>query len=738
MAGLRRHRSIRAAFGITVGVLAWISIASYWTTFSLQRAFGDVTRTYQALEKFQTMEVLLEAATASVSSYVISGEADRLNAFEYAKLMVPTQIEQINLLLPVRREKQAAIQALAQQTTRRLKQLETVIRLRQTDGQAAATRAIQLESGVERDQMERQLSEIQQEYLNVLKVRESKTSTRAIQTKALLAIATLVSLILIGWSYLLLRRESQERELAVSAKDQTEALLHTVIERMPYMVLLRDAEHLRITLANKTAALWLGQDAEDLQGALEADVRPEAEAIASVQSDRQALGLGRGVDLQERLQVEGKPERVLHTQKIPLQDEEGKPVYLLSISEDITEQKQAERMLEISRDAALEAARLRSEFIRNMSHELRTPLSIVMGMSSLLHDTTLTAEQKKFVQTIRKSAEGLSGLTKNILDFSRIETGSFSIENREINVLQITDSVVAMMTDQAKTKNVGLVTLASPEVPQILRGDASRISQILTQLVSNAVKFTERGQISVRMSLARQSDTQARVQWQITDTGIGISEEVQKHLFEPFRQGDGSWTRRYGGTGLGLAMVRRIVELLGGDIACESAPGMGSTFRFWIPLQKRHVRGPAVEVHTLPWSRAHVLLVSENEITRQSIRQQLNDCALSCETAASGQAALEILRRDRKAPRTFSLVLLDMHLADMDAVHLAKAIKNDADLQTLKLALMMSDKTVLEENTATALGFVGTMRIPCTPQDFYGQLAKWMDPGEPSRRRQVA
>ncbi len=738
MAGIRRHRAIRLAFGVTIGLLAWISMASFWATHTLQRTFIDVTKAHEAIGKFQHLEVLLESAGSSVSSYVASGEEDRLNAYYFAKLTIPSHLQQIELLVPLRQEKRAAMAALKAQIAARLDTLARIIRLRQTEGQDTATQAIRQEPGLERDRLERLLSEVQQEYLSLLQSRTTKTSWRARETKTLLALATLMSLLLVGWTYLLLRKEARERDIAEDVKGQTEALLHTVINRMPYMILLKEAEHLRIVLANKTASEWLGKNQEDVEGALETDVRADTEARDSMLKDRHALGVNRPVESQERLSLTGKNDRILRTQKIPLVNDEGQPIYLLSISEDVTEQKQAERMLELSRDAAVEAARLRSEFIRNMSHELRTPLSIVIGMASLLQDTSLDPSQKRFADTIRKSAEGLSGLTKNILDFSRIESGTFSFENREMNVLQVTDSVVAMMNDQAKAKNVGLVTLASPEVPPTVRGDASRVSQILTQLVANAVKFTEKGQISVRLKLVKQNETQVFVQWQITDTGIGISEDVQKHLFEPFRQGDGSWTRRYGGTGLGLAMVKRIVELLGGEISCDSAPGMGSTFRFTLPLQKRHVRGPSVQVQTLPWSKAHMLVVSENEIARQSIRQQLNDCAMSCEMISSGQAALEILRRDRKAGKPIAMVLLDMHLADMDAVHLAKTIKNDALLQSTKLALLINEKTILDEATMRTLGFLGWVRMPCQTEELYSQLARWIDPGETSREKQIA
>ena len=368
---------------------------------------------------------------------------------------------------------------------------------------------------------------------------------------------------------------------------------------------------------------------------------------------------------------------------------------------DITRRKQILAELSKARDAAIESVRLKGQFLANMSHEIRTPMNGVIGMAHLLLHTNLDREQREYVDTIRSSSDSLLAIINDILDSSKIESGQLTFQTLDFDLIEVLEDSIEVVASIAQSKGIELAGGVLPDVCRHLRGDSGRLRQVITNIVGNAVKFTERGEGIVTATQTSSTPTHTGIRFEVRDTGIGISPEMCQRVFEPFVQADGSDTRKYGGTGLGLSICRQIVEALGGQIGVESEQGKGTTFWFTLNFEKQAaVKGQEV----LPDSqRLRTLVVAANESNRGIIGMKLGSLGLRSSGAGNPEEALALLRREATTADPFLCAVVDMNLAGNSGLDLSKTIKADPLISGTKVLLMssMADR-VTDATLATA------------------------------------
>ncbi|HVR42840.1 MAG TPA: response regulator [Thermoanaerobaculia bacterium] len=397
-----------------------------------------------------------------------------------------------------------------------------------------------------------------------------------------------------------------------------------------------------------------------------------------------------------------------------------KSVLARVIFRDISDRKRYEEELSRARDAALESARLKSQFLTNVSHEIRTPMNGIIGMIDLLLDTSLTPEQKDFAQTALSSAESLLATINNILQISKLETGKAAVSVADFDPQRTVERIFAVMEIAAMEKPVRMLLELDPSLPTVLRGDVGKFRQALTNIVSNAIKFTAEGSVRIRVLRDRDTSTHVLVRVEVHDTGPGIPDAIRPRVFEAFTQADGSTTREHGGVGLGLATARRLIELMGGVLGLESEPGKGTTVWFNLPFEKQ----PEKRASTAPLRRdleaARALVLDASETSARVIHHYMRDeWKMRSDSASSPVEALTLARKAVEGGDPFDLLVFDLRMAGLDGFEFAQAVQSDPSIAASALLLLVPLGEKIDEGAARRAGIAASVAKPVERSELF-------------------
>jgi PAS domain S-box-containing protein len=510
-----------------------------------------------------------------------------------------------------------------------------------------------------------------------------------------------------------LAREIAERKVAEEWTRRHEAHFRSMIESVKeHAIILLDHQG-RIVSWNKGAELISGYETEEILGKHFSCFHPAEDIEYGLAQETLKTALAAGQWEGESWRVRKDGSRFWASVVITaVRDGEEGLLGFTNVTRDLTTRKQAEEAIKRAKEEAEAANQAKSDFLANISHEVRTPMTGIIGMAGLLAETDLSTKQREYCEIIRRSSESLLTVINEILDFSKAEAGKVELEIIDFDLRTAVEEVTGLFALQAAHKEVELINFVDYEVPTALQGDPGRLRQILSNLINNALKFTAKGEVVVRVSVVDQTPAMATIRFDVTDTGIGIPKDGIENLFNPFTQADASTTRKYGGTGLGLAICKKFVALMNGEIGVESAIGKGSVFWFTVPLLKQRAAQRQAPKPRLNLAGLRALVIESNSTNCEVLDHYLDALGIKCHCTNNGPAALDELHRAAVRGAPYDLVILDFRLVAIDGLEVARSIRRDAATGAPKLLLLTSVGRRGDAKLAEQAGFDAYLSKP--------------------------
>ncbi len=523
-----------------------------------------------------------------------------------------------------------------------------------------------------------------------------------------------------------------ERKQAERNLEERTSFLNSLIQNGPLAMVVHDA-HGVVEMCNPAFERLFQYRKDEVIGRGVDDLVSSAELKNEANQLTQRVTSGQGLQLATSRRRKDGTLVDVEVHAVPLMAD-GKTVGAYALYQDITKRKRAEEGLQRAKEAAEAASQAKSEFLANMSHEIRTPMNGILGMTELALDTPLSPEQREYLTMVKSSGESLLTLINDILDFSKIEAGKMELDQIEFRLRDSAGETMKALAFRAHQKGLELACRIEPEVPEALLGDPGRLRQVIVNLVGNAIKFTDQGEVVIDVAVEKEDEVGALLHFRVADTGIGIAPEKQKLIFEAFTQADSSMTRKYGGTGLGLTITSRLVQMMQGRIWVESEPGRGSTFHFtaWFGVSTKPKARPApiepVALRDLP-----VLVVDDHASNRRILQETLRQWGMRPTVVASARDAQVALEQARAEGQPFSLLLLDDQMPGMNGFALAGQVRQDATLASTTMMMLSSGGQRGDAVRCRELGIAAYLTKPVQQSELLDAILTAIGRGAPER-----